>query len=220
MENSESYISETINLNEENVENLNILGNGNQSLKNYESKPTNKEFNISISDKNSIYEYEKINKKLSILAELIENKFDNTNQEKILTPNEEKKCNLKNNISNEIKVNNNDMKYLNNDKFKFYENFITPNFVQSIKTNEIYLLQIQREKITDFLEGGNNIENKIEKNGNDLINIDDILEIELKENNKNISYQIENNKKVLFEEDPFKKNYSDKFSNHKGKKKR
>lgn len=200
-------------IDEENQENFNLMSccMCNSELKesdfdkeNIENKGSNKIQKA----KDSINEYEKINKKLSFLAELIENKFES--KEKTKSKDKAMK-------SQSAKVNR------KND-FVFYPPFITPNFILSLDKKDLFLSNFDRKNLSDFTETDTNKnDNKIkEKNGNELIDIDDILEMEnfdfrskMNTNRGGIQEEVKTQTKTGFDENPFRKNFAVQFSNDK-----
>jgi len=193
---------------EDNQENFNLKGNCkcNKDLKEKENKSKTMNKNQKIKD--SIEEYEKINKKISLLAELIENKYESKER-----ANKEK---LKKQQAVNINKENN---------FKFYPEYITPNFIQSINKNEVFLSDLKKKNLSDFTEKekeNKNINYGNKKNkGDELIDIDDILEMEsfdFKNNNSTKIITPEETKiqsKLGSEENPFRKNFAKHFSNDK-----
>jgi hypothetical protein len=197
---------------EDNQENFNLKGNCkcNKDLKEKEKEKENESKTLTKNQKikDSIKEYEKINKKISLLAELIENKFESKER-----ANKEK---LKKQQAFNLKKENN---------FKFYPQYITPNFIQSINKNELFLSDLKKKNLSDYTEKENenkNINNRNKKNkGDELIDIDDILEME------NLDYKNKNSTNIITpeetkiqsksgsEENAFRKNFAKHFSNDK-----
>lgn len=153
---------------------------------------------------NSMVEYEKINKKISQLAELIETNYEK-NKIKL----------LKNqNTNEEIFVDSLP------EQNKFINKIFNPNDIQSIKSQNLYLNNFQSKKYSEFFD--NNEQQGNEKvNGNELIDIDEILEMEVDNHyDKKIKNSQEKKPSTshlqeTLSEEAFQKGFSIKFSNDK-----
>lgn len=193
MSDHENKNSSFVNIFEENQENVNLLGNkhkisiSDDILVTKDTKTQNIKFKTL---KNSKEEYEKINKKLTNIAGIIETKFDKNRKIK-----EEK--------------NKNSCLECKMESFKFYENFITPNFIQSLNTNEILLKNFHKKNFNDYLNFDDNRNIKNQQHREYLIDIDDILEMDNPDYNKQnskIEKEMNMTKLNAFDENPFKYN--------------